>query len=201
MAETWSSSRQVVVSTADSYNYQSDLESSYQSAKRTYIQRDCITDCYLPTFDSRYGICVGEDPVSHDLPVVCKSFLRGITDRAGYIPNNSGVVRCTCKGINDEGPLILQYPKYYNAATMPPNFDVAFKIWSEYELDLSSLLIAVQREGETTVYSSDDASITEITDNMWDIQVSPAKDTMVGASVTVHVAVSDIIGRQVRKDW
>lgn len=201
MAETWTSSRQVIVVTADSYQYESDRGGSYQSAHRTYIERAGITECYLPTFDSRYAVCYGEDPVSFDLPVIYKSFFRGITDRQSFMPGNDGVIRCICKGINEDGPLILQYPKYFNNPTMPPNFDISFKIWSEYELDLSSLLIAVQRNSTTTIYTDKDASVTKITDNMWDIQVSPDEVTAVGANVKVHVAISDIIGRKVRKDW
>lgn len=201
MAETWTTSRQVIVVTADSYLYETDKEVSYQSAHRTYIERGCLTECYLPSFDSRYAMCFGEDPVSSDLPIIYKSFYRGITERLSHIPSNDGVVGCTCKGINDDGPLILQYPKYFNAATMPPNFDVSFKIWSEYGLDLSSLLIAIQRDSVTSVYTDKDASITKITDNMWDIQISPNEASKVGSNVKVQVAVSDIIGRKVRKDW
>jgi len=201
MAETWSSSRQVIVVTANSYLYDTDKVVSYQAAHRTYIERSCLTDSYLPTFDSRYAMCFGEDPVAFDLPVVCKSFYRGLTDRQSFIPSNDGVITCTCKGINDDGPLILQYPKYFTAATMPPNFDVSFKIWSEYELDLSSLLIAIQRDVVTSIYTDKDASITRITDNMWDIQISPNILSAVGSNVKVHVAVSDVIGRQIRKDW
>ncbi len=201
MAETWSSSRQIVISTADSYLYESVVDVSYHSAKRTYIERRAVTECYLPTFDSRFALCYGEDPIANDLPVVCKSFFRGVSDRGCVIEGNNSAIQGTCSGVNDDGPLILQYPKYFNAPTMPPNFDVAFKVWSEYELDVSSLLIAVQRESVTTTYTSDGVSITPITINMWDIQLNPLLDTEVGAIVNVYVAVSDILGRQVRKDW
>jgi len=201
MAETWSSSRQIIVITANSYGYNSDRVVSLEAANRTYIERGGLTDCYLPTFDSRYCMCFGENPAVGDLPVMYKSFYRAITDRLSISPSNDGVVHGICKGINSAGPLVLQYPKYYTAPTMPPNFDISFKIWSEYSLDPSSLMISIQDNHGVRSYSIRDITLTGITDHMYDIQLHPKIDAMVGETVQVRVSGSDILGRPLRLDW
>lgn len=202
MAETWSSSRQVLVVAADSYNYESDQDVSYHSAKRTFTESLGIVNCYRPTWESRYCLCVGYAPESSDRVVALDSFLRGNSSLSCVLPNNTGAVQCISRAIDTGGPLVLQYPKYYNSSSVPPNFDVSFRIYSEIDLDIASLIISVSNGVTSKLYGEGDINLTSITSDQWDVRLTPSHtEFSPGETLTVKVAVSDIYGRSVSKAW
>ena len=98
---------------------------------------------------------------------------------------------------------MLEYPKYYQDSTIPPDFDIVFRIYSSAELDWSSFTLTITTSsGTNTSYSNTDINIIDITDEIKEIRLVPTDLlTIIGDTVNVKVFMKDIYGRELELNW
>lgn len=203
MAETWSTSRPALAVSEYADTFSTDRDSSTVCAKRTYIQRGCILDAYLFVAHAIWTICTPQNPEVGDVNIVLSSIVHADSTRPCLLISDSGVISCTTIGADTNGPVVLEYPKYFNDSTIPPNFDVVFRIYSSAPIDWSSLVITISSSsGTTNSYGSDDTTIIDITNEIKEIRLTPTDlITIIGDTVNVRVYLKDTFGRVLDKNW
>ena len=203
MAESWSTSRQCLLVSEEAFTFPTDRESVAVSAKRTYIERSCITAGYIFSGTARWAVLTPINPEYSD--VICQVHIiqHGYSDIQCVCKTDSGVVYCLTRGIDDNGPVVLEYPKYYNDPTIPPDFDVVFRIYSSAELDWSSFALTITTSSDNNVnYGQEDITKIEITNEITEIRLMPTDlFTILGDSVNVKVFIKDIYGRDINLNW
>jgi len=203
MAESWSTSRQALVISEYAFTFSTDRASVAVGAKRTYIQRNGLSSAYLLAADGRWTLCSRYDPAHTDRIIRLVSILKGNTERRCLCSLDTNVIYCRTFGVDDNGPVVLEYPKYYQDSTIPPDFDIVFRIYSSAELDWSSFTLTITTSsGTNTSYSNTDINIIDITDEIKEIRLVPTDLlTIIGDTVNVKVFMKDIYGRELELNW
>jgi hypothetical protein len=203
MAETWSTSRQAVVVSEYAFTFSTDRAAITGGAKRTYIQRDGLLAAFLLAADSRWTLCCRADPDHSDRIVRLVSILRGDTSRKCLCASDTNVVYCRTFGVDNNGPVVLEYPKYYQDSTIPPDFDIVFRIYSSEELDWSSFTLTITTSsGSNTSYGHTDITVIDITNEIKEVRLVPNNLlTIVGDTVNVRVYMKDLYGRSLELNW
>lgn len=203
MAETWSTSRPALVVSEFANVFSTDRESGTVGAKRTYIQRECILDSYLFIAHAIWAICTPHNPETSDITVNLSSIIHADTTKKCLLISDMGVVNCITIAADTNGPVVLEYPKYFNDATIPPNFDVVFRIYSSAAIDWSSFVLTISTtSGENKSYSQSDITVIDITNEIKEVRLQPEDMiTMIGDTVNVQVYLKDSFGRVLDKNW
>ncbi len=203
MAETWTSSRQALLVSIDSMASGTERSASTVAGIRTYTETLALTSAYQWGADSRYALCVGIEPTRTTRRGITSAILVADSTRRCSLSVEWGIVRCITAGVSAGGPVILQYPKYFQAPSVPPDFDIVFRVWSEYPLDRQSLVVSIASNGKSTrSYGPSAATFTALTEQITEIRVVPADfSSFVGETVVASVALQDTLGRNTSRGW
>ena len=203
MAETWSTARQVLVISEQADTFATDRTAIAVGAKQTYLHRAGLTAGYIPTGNAIWAICVPINPEYSDIVARLFCLDRGDTDLQCICTTDTSVVYCRTIGVDNNGPVILEFPKYYNDPTIPPDFDIVFRIYSSAELDWNSFVVTITTSSNrNSTYGLSEATIINITDSISEVRITPGGIIAVlGDTVNVKVYVKDIYDRDISTNW
>lgn len=203
MAESWSTSRQAIVVSEEAFTFPTDRSAVAVAAKRTYIERSCITAGYIFSGTSRWSVVTPIDPEHSDVVCQIRRVAHGYSDIQCVCQTDSGVIYCLTRGVDDNGPVVLEYPKYYNDPTIPPDFDIVFRIYSSAPLDWSSFTLTVTTSsGGSASYGHTSVTKIEITPEITEVRLIPSDLlTILGDTVNVKVFIKDNYGRDIDLNW
>lgn len=203
MAESWSTSRQAIVVSEYAFTFATDRAAVAVGAKRTYLERAGLSMGFILTADSRWTLCNRQNPDHSDIIIRVKSLIKGVTERNCICTQDTNTVYCRTFGVDNNGPVVLEYPKYYQDSTIPPDFDIVFRIYSSAELDWSSFTLTITTSsGSNNAYSTSDMNILDITNEIKEIRLVPTDLlTLIGDTVNVKVFLKDMYGRELELNW
>jgi len=131
------------------------------------------------------------------------AILKGDTRINCICIKDDSAIYCRTFGVDNNGPVVLEYPKYYNDSTIPPDFDIVFRIFTTGDIDWSSFTLTITiSSGSNSSYGYDDITVVDITDQIKEIRLIP-KDllTLLGDTVNVKVYMKDIYNRELELNW
>lgn len=203
MAETWTTSRQCITISESAFNFDTDRAAVAVAAERTYIEAKAITAGYLFVAQGCWAICTGYDPEKVDILCTLNSILHSESTRLCTCTNDTNVVYCCTTGVDDNGPVVLEYPKYYQNSTVPPNFDVNFRIYSSAPINWNSfVLVITSSQGSNKSYSNSDITVVDITNEIKEVRLVPSDNiSLVGDTINVRVYLKDIYNRELTLNW
>jgi len=204
MAETWSSSRQAIVPASNPFTFDSEKEGYYEAIARVPNNRPGLFSSVDTFIVDKFGYCVLHQPeYSNRSGWLVRVFEKSYSDRVATFESTQEVVRCIYTALDpNDGPRIVQYPKYFNDPTIPPDFDLVFRVWCGVEVDWSSLVITISTSaGVTKSYSYKNITVVNISDQLSEIRLIPDLLLMVGDTVSIKVFLQDIYSRDVIKAW
>lgn len=203
MAESWSTSRQALVYAESAFTFSTDRDAEAGGAIRTYVQAQCETAGYIFSGTARWCICVPVDPDHTDRVCMVESLMHGDNTLQAICFQDTSAIFCQLKAVDDNGPVVLEYPKYFNDPTLPPDFDVVFRVFSDAKLDWTSFSLNISTSsGASTTYGLSNIVRTGITSNITEIRLTPnGLATTVGDTITVSLFLKDIYNRPIRTNW
>jgi hypothetical protein len=203
MAESWSTSRQALVVSEYAFTFSTDRASVAVGAKRTYLERPGLTSAFMLAADGRWILCYRQNPEHSDRIIRIKALLKGETQRRCICSQDTNVVYCRTTGVDNNGPVVLEYPKYYSESTIPPDFDVVFRIFSSTPINWDTFVLSITTSsGINNSYGLDDVNVIDITNEIIEIRLSPPDLlTMIGDTVNVKVFMKDELGRELELNW
>lgn len=203
MAESWSSARQALVYAESPFTFGSDRSTETSGAIRTYTESLCQTAGFIFSGTAIWCFCIPENPAHTDRVCKIDSLYRADTTVNALCFQDTSVVFCTAKAIDDSGPVVLSYPKYYNDPTMPPDFDVVFRVYSSAPIEWTSLVVSVAvTSGESKSYGASAVTKVRITDEITEVRLLPSGiNAASGDTVTVSLYLKDSYGRAIQNNW
>ncbi len=203
MAESWSTARQAVVISESAFTFATDRAAVTVGAKRTYLERFGLVPAYIFSASGLWLSCVRQNPEHSDIIIRLWSLLKGETTRSCLCKTDTNVVYCLTAGVDDNGPVVLEYPKYYGDSTIPPDFDVVFRIFSSAPIDWSSFTITITTSSGTNgSYGLADITKIDITTEIIEVRLVPSDLlTLIGDTVNVKVYLKDNYGRELELNW
>ncbi len=203
MAESWSTSRQAITTSTAAFNFTTDRAAVVVAAKRTYLERSGLLSAYQFIAASCWLLCTRIDPDHSDIIIRLEAVLHSESDINCICTQDTNVVYCRTIGVDNNGPVVLEYPKYYQESTVPPDFDVVFRIYSSAGLDWNSFVLTITTtSGVNKSYGQSDINIIALTAEISEIRLTPT-DLLIllGDTVNVRVFMKDIYNRELSLNW